>query len=149
MMVDIMQGSAHSLPTPTSQGKYFHHDGMYARKWPLPLCVYSVAVSSTQRYSYRLIDWRSFQDDKILPCSLEVGQGPNPILLNSWHVLHFFRAIPDSITVFHFTLHALECCLCVLSPKHKSSVAKLHRLAGWYDNPICILGSFPIASSGI
>jgi hypothetical protein len=31
-------------PTRTSLGKFFkffHHDGMYARKWPLPLCVYS------------------------------------------------------------------------------------------------------------
>ncbi len=26
-------------PTLTRLGKFFHHDRMYARKWPLPLCV--------------------------------------------------------------------------------------------------------------
>ncbi len=28
-------------------GWFFHHDGMYARKWPLPLCVYSVLLLSS------------------------------------------------------------------------------------------------------
>jgi hypothetical protein len=40
----------HPLPSP-ALGLFFHHDGMYARKWSLPLCVYS--VGETQREAKR------------------------------------------------------------------------------------------------
>ncbi len=36
-MVDLLKGSRCASPTLTSLGYFFHHDGMYARKWPLPL----------------------------------------------------------------------------------------------------------------
>ncbi len=42
MMVNIVKRGGRAPSTLTSLGKFFHHDGMYARKRPLPLCVYSV-----------------------------------------------------------------------------------------------------------
>ncbi len=39
-MVDIVKGGGR-IPPPSPAnglGKFFHHDGMHARKWPLPLC---------------------------------------------------------------------------------------------------------------
>jgi hypothetical protein len=41
MMVDIMKVGGRAPPTITRLGQFLHHDGMYARKWPLPLCVYN------------------------------------------------------------------------------------------------------------
>ncbi len=35
----IKYNEGRALPTPTRLGKFFHHDEMYARKRPLPLCV--------------------------------------------------------------------------------------------------------------
>ncbi len=37
-MVDRSKGGGHAPPTLTRLGWFYHHDGMYARKWPLPLC---------------------------------------------------------------------------------------------------------------
>ncbi len=42
------------LPTLARLGYFFHHDGMYARKCPLPLCVYSVFRTPGACYE----DWR-------------------------------------------------------------------------------------------
>jgi hypothetical protein len=40
-------------PTHTSQGKFFHHDEwMYARKRPLPLCVYSVGQATDSKQNF-------------------------------------------------------------------------------------------------
>jgi hypothetical protein len=36
------KGVGRAPPTLTSLGRFFHRNGMYARKWPLPLCLYSV-----------------------------------------------------------------------------------------------------------
>ncbi len=46
VMVDTVKGSEpfHAPPTITRLGKFFHHYGVFARKWPLPLCVYSVVI---------------------------------------------------------------------------------------------------------
>jgi hypothetical protein len=40
-MVDTVKGGGRATP-PHQAGLFFHHDGMYARKWQLPVCVYSV-----------------------------------------------------------------------------------------------------------
>jgi hypothetical protein len=47
------RGWACTLPPPTlkSRGWLFHHDGIYARKWPLPLCVLSVMPTKTDSVS--------------------------------------------------------------------------------------------------
>ncbi len=42
VMVNILKCGGRAPPTSTSLGKFFHHDGMYPIKRPLPLCVYSV-----------------------------------------------------------------------------------------------------------
>jgi hypothetical protein len=45
VMVNRVKGGGRDYPPPptiTSQDCFYHHDGMYARKRPLPLCVYSV-----------------------------------------------------------------------------------------------------------
>jgi hypothetical protein len=45
VMVDIVKGGGRApQPSPMAAGKFFHHEGIYARKWPLPLCV-GVAVN--------------------------------------------------------------------------------------------------------
>jgi hypothetical protein len=44
-MVSVVKGGGRAPPTLTSLDKFFHHDGMHARKRPLPLCVYSVGAS--------------------------------------------------------------------------------------------------------
>ncbi len=49
MMVDVVKGGGRTSPPGTRLGWFFHHDGMYVRKRPLPLCVYSV-VSHTDHY---------------------------------------------------------------------------------------------------
>ncbi len=41
-MVSRVKGAGRAPPTLTSQGWFFHHDGIYARNWTLPLCAYSV-----------------------------------------------------------------------------------------------------------
>ncbi len=38
------------LPLP-GWADFYHHDGMYARKWPFPLCVYSVLPSKHRELS--------------------------------------------------------------------------------------------------
>jgi hypothetical protein len=43
-MVNKRKGGGRAPPTLTSQGWFFHQDGMYARNWPLPLCVYPVLL---------------------------------------------------------------------------------------------------------
>jgi hypothetical protein len=42
VMVDRMKVVGRAPPTLTRLGLFCHVDGMYARKWLLPLCVYSV-----------------------------------------------------------------------------------------------------------
>jgi hypothetical protein len=44
VLVNRRKGVGRAPPTLTIQGCYYHHDGMYARKRPLPLCVYSVVT---------------------------------------------------------------------------------------------------------
>ncbi len=39
----VKDGGRAVHPHLTSQGRFFHHDGMYARNRPLPLCVYSLS----------------------------------------------------------------------------------------------------------
>jgi hypothetical protein len=76
-------------PTLTRLGQFFHQKGMYARKWQLPLCVYSVGcpmqkytiVENIKRpmrsHSYLLINSAAFinelQDILILNISLMDG----------------------------------------------------------------------------
>ncbi len=36
------KGAGRAPPTLTSLGRFSHRNGMYARKWPLPLCLHSV-----------------------------------------------------------------------------------------------------------
>ncbi len=45
VIVNIVKGGGRAPPTITSLGQFFHHDGMCARKRPLPLCVYSVVLN--------------------------------------------------------------------------------------------------------
>ncbi len=40
-LINLVKGGGRALPILTSLGYFFHHDGIYARKRPLPLCVYS------------------------------------------------------------------------------------------------------------
>ncbi len=58
MMVDIVKACT---PTLTRLGWIFHHDGMYARKWPLPLCVHSVEflVKGNQGTRQLVLSWDS------------------------------------------------------------------------------------------
>ena len=39
VMVDRVKGGGRAPPNLTRLGWFYHHDGMYARKWPLPLCL--------------------------------------------------------------------------------------------------------------
>ncbi len=41
--------------TLTRQSYFYHHDGMYARKWPLPFCVYSVVYTGQMWYLCRWV----------------------------------------------------------------------------------------------
>ncbi len=43
-MVDIVLGDGRAPPTSTSLGWFYPHDGMYARKWPLPVWVHVLCV---------------------------------------------------------------------------------------------------------
>ncbi len=45
MMVDTVKGGGRAPSTLTRLGWFFHHYGIYSRKWPLPLWVYSVITS--------------------------------------------------------------------------------------------------------
>ncbi len=59
VMVDIVKsGRAPPPPTLTRQGYFYKNEGMYARNWQLPLCVYSVVWPAWE--------WRSL-DMKELP----------------------------------------------------------------------------------
>ncbi len=40
-MVNVVKGGGRAPPTVTNLSQFFHHNGMYAKKRPLPLCVYS------------------------------------------------------------------------------------------------------------
>jgi hypothetical protein len=44
VMVDTVKDSWCATPTLISLGWFYTHDEMYAKMWPLPLCVYSVIV---------------------------------------------------------------------------------------------------------
>ncbi len=44
-------------PSLTSLGLFFHHDGMYARNRPSPLCVYSVDIAQMQHIFNKLEWW--------------------------------------------------------------------------------------------
>ena len=46
-MVDILKGGGRAPPTLSRVGWFFHYDGMYAIKWTLPLCEYSVIQTLT------------------------------------------------------------------------------------------------------
>ncbi len=46
VMVNIVKGGGRAPPTLTSLGKFFHHDGLYARKRPLQLCLNSMIQTS-------------------------------------------------------------------------------------------------------
>jgi hypothetical protein len=52
-----MQGPA--PPSHTSLGKFFHHDGMYAKR-PLPLCVYFCGVHNEEVCNAALVIWLDF-----------------------------------------------------------------------------------------
>ncbi len=39
VLVDIVKGGGRAPPTLTNLGCFYSHEGMYAMKWPLPLCV--------------------------------------------------------------------------------------------------------------
>jgi hypothetical protein len=41
LMVHRVKRIERALPILNRLGCVYHYDGMYARKWPLPLCVYS------------------------------------------------------------------------------------------------------------
>jgi len=45
--VNRLKGGGRAPPTLTSQGWFFHHDGMYAKNRQSPLCVYSVDLGTT------------------------------------------------------------------------------------------------------
>ncbi len=47
VMVDKVKEGGRAPPTLTSLGLFYPHDGMYAGKWPLPLCV--LCASEQQR----------------------------------------------------------------------------------------------------
>jgi hypothetical protein len=49
-MVDKVKVGGRTPPNLTSLGYFFHHYGMYARKWPLPLCV--ICEHTNQKYMY-------------------------------------------------------------------------------------------------
>ncbi len=44
VMVDRVKWGGRAAPSLTWLGLFYHHDGTYARKWPLPICVYSVIL---------------------------------------------------------------------------------------------------------
>ncbi len=44
VIVDKVKGGR-APPALNRLGLFYHHDGMYARKWPFQLCVYSVVPS--------------------------------------------------------------------------------------------------------
>jgi hypothetical protein len=47
VMLNVVKGGGGVHPPPlTSLGLFFHHDGMYAGKRLLPLCVYSVLITN-------------------------------------------------------------------------------------------------------
>jgi len=53
-MVDIVKGGGRAHSNPTLQpGLTLHHDGMYAKKWPLPLCVLCGTVGITHFFYCR------------------------------------------------------------------------------------------------
>ncbi len=58
MMVNRVKGGGRATSTLTSQGWFFHHDGMYARNRSLPLCVYSVGKPYTLPWIPPLVVWR-------------------------------------------------------------------------------------------
>ncbi len=48
--MDVVKGGGRAPPSLSpAWGYFFQHDGMYARKRPLPLCVHSVAKTTTNR----------------------------------------------------------------------------------------------------
>jgi hypothetical protein len=52
-MVIVVKGGGRAPPHPYQPGSFYHHDGKYARKRPLPLCVL---------YSKKMnVGWRGLQ----------------------------------------------------------------------------------------
>ncbi len=56
-MVDRVKGEGVHPPTLTRLGLFYHHDGMYARKWPLPLSV-CTTLWFRQPFFVRLTRWK-------------------------------------------------------------------------------------------
>jgi hypothetical protein len=54
VIVNKMKGGGCASPTLTSLGSFFHNDGMYARKRPLPLCFGSLTYDHYQQFTKSL-----------------------------------------------------------------------------------------------
>jgi hypothetical protein len=52
VMVDTVKGGGRTLPTNTRLGRIYHHDGIYARKWPLPVYLYSLVGAQNQQLGF-------------------------------------------------------------------------------------------------
>ncbi len=64
VMVNVIKGGGRAPPTFTSQGKFYPHDWMYARKQRLQLCVLDCEadrawehINRSQKHEFRNWDW--------------------------------------------------------------------------------------------
>ncbi len=66
-----LKGGGRAPTTLTSQGWFFHHDGMYARNWQSPFCVYSEDLQCfcsrfvLQNRCWFQICWKTSQNDDL------------------------------------------------------------------------------------
>ena len=82
-MVYRVKGRGRALPAFTRPGWFYHHDGIYARKWPLSLCVYSVSQTllAPTLYSVRTIFGQTFSSSLsplLLKYNWKKGSKPFP-----------------------------------------------------------------------
>ncbi len=97
VMVGRVKGGGRATPTLTWLGWFYHHDRMYARKWPLPLCVYSVGWNglrttyydmSVMLYVWPILHWRhrEFKNNETLDSSQKSSLCP-------WYAVQFIPGL--------------------------------------------------------
>ncbi len=96
VMVDRVKGSGCAPPTLTRLGWFYLHDGTYARKWPLPLCLLCGAPLCTSTY---VIPTHS-PAPLLLSVSLIHTAPILIVLVTSWDDKHSHLPLPSSIYIY-------------------------------------------------
>jgi hypothetical protein len=103
VMVDVVKDGGYATPTHTSLGWFYPHDGIYARKWPLPLRVLCVSDLSMLTFTYSkykmvpylstLLNWR---EKNSIKCVIMLKQTLLQRTTKSIYYSRWMYAVPRS-----------------------------------------------------